>query len=263
MKVAALYVHPVKSARAVEVQEAEVTPTGLEGDRRFMIVDERGVFVTQRERPEMARLRATIDAGSLKLMGDDRRELTIPLDQPGPRVRVRVWDDEVEAIDCGAEAAGLVTTHIGDIARLVRFADDVKRAVDQTYAEPGDIVSFADGFPVLVATTASLEATLGTVGVRVDGRRFRPNIVIDGAAPFAEDDWSEIQIGEVRIALVKPCSRCTMVDVDPDQGRRKGGVLAQLSRTRRVGNRVLFGQNGIPRSLGRIKVGDPVVAIAR
>lgn len=254
-----LYLHPVKSARAVRAMEADVGPTGLAHDREFMVVDPRGDFLTQREHPELARLGARIEDGVLVLEADDRRPVRVPVPPRGPQRTVSVWGDEVLADDCGAEAAGLLTNLLGRPARLVRTADGAVRAVDPAYAKEGDRVSFADGFPILVTTTASIEAVRErAVAGAVDARRFRPNIVVAGAGAFDEDGWSAIEIGAVRLELVKPCSRCAIVDVDPDAGARHGGVLAALASFRSEGNKVLFGQNALVRRTGRIRVGDPV-----
>lgn len=261
MRVAGLIRYPIKSAQAQRVSHAAMTWTGLEHDRAFMIVDEEGTFLSQREYPALARLKVSLENG-VSLTGDDG--VTVPVIADGPRGRARVWDDEVDIVDCGARAAGAITAHVGRPARLVKMAADARRVVDQKFGQPDDIVSFADGFPVLVTTTASLANW--QVGSQRDWElealRFRINLIVEHDLPFAEDDWPSIRIGNVVLDLVKRCSRCTMVDVDPSTGTRKGSpVLAELAKTRREGSRVLFGQNGIPRSLGDIRVGDPVSVV--
>ncbi|HTJ83858.1 MAG TPA: MOSC N-terminal beta barrel domain-containing protein [Polyangiaceae bacterium] len=256
MKVRALYVYPVKSGRGVAVRERDVGPTGLEGDRGFMVVDEHGAFITQREHPELARLRATLDGATLTLEADDGRPVAVDRACAGPEILVEVWGDRVPAVDCGGPAAGLLTNLTGRLARLVRLTGP--RPVDPEYAEPSDTVSFADAFPLLVATTASIEHVARRIERPADARRYRPNIVIEHDEPFAEDAWTELEIGGVRMALVKPCSRCSMLDVDPDTGKRDGAVLAGLAtlRTDRAKHKVFFGVNAIPRSFGSIAVGD-------
>lgn len=258
MRVVSLIRYPIKSAKAVLVSEAEMTWTGLEHDRAFMIVDEEGAFLSQREYPALARLKVSTEGG-LSLTADDGVSVLVTAD--GARGRARVWDDEIEVVDCGARAAGAITAHLGRPARLVKMAPEARRIVDQRYGQPDDIVSFADGFPVLVATTASLAHwEAGTVrDWALEALRFRVNLIVEHDVAFAEDAWRSIAIGDVKLALVKRCSRCTMVDVDPLTGTRTGSpILAELAKTRREGSRVLFGQNGIPRSVGTIRVGDPV-----
>lgn len=262
LRVEALFVHPVKSGHAVSVECAALSWTGLEHDRRFMVVDERGAFLTQREHPILARLSATVEGGMLSLRGDDGRVVDVPLSGDGAAVAASVWDDTVDAIDCGAAAAGLLTNFLGRTARLVRMRDGFVRHVDSAYGEPNDHVSFADGFPLLITSTASVDAARAAIGEMVEARRFRPNIVIGGTQSFAEDGYSRLAIGETEIELVKPCSRCNILDVDPDAGTRAGNVLAGLSRIRTQNNRVLFGQNAIPRKLGVVRVGDPVTVLA-
>jgi uncharacterized protein YcbX len=258
LQVDSLFIHPVKACRAVPVRSAELLSTGLRHDREFMIVDENGMFLTQRECPILARLAATAGDAALSLCGDDGRVVEVPYDIEGPAVEVEIWGDKVEATDCGAAAAGLLTTFAGTSARLVRMRDGFKREVDSDYAEGGDIVGFADGFPLLVTTAAAIAAARDAIGPEVDVRRFRPNIVVAGADAFAEDDWQTLEIGETIIDLVKPCARCRVLDVDPDTGRGGGTVLKGLARMRTRAHKVLFGQNAIPRKLGRVAVGDPV-----
>jgi uncharacterized protein YcbX len=263
LHVHSLFVHPIKSARAVRTEAIDVTATGPRYDRAFMVVDDRGEFITAREQPALARLEATIADEALRMVADGGHEVRVPLHGDGEPRRVRVFDDEVDAIDCGAEAAGLLTTQVGIVCRLVRMAEGARRSVDPRYAREGDIVSFADGYPLLVTTTASLDAVFGALGAPTEPRRFRPNIIVACDEPFAEDGWSSLRIGAVSIDLVKPCARCVMVDVDPAEGKRSPGVLAELGKIRKVGNNVLFGQNGIPRALGTVRVGDVVTAFSR
>lgn len=259
MRVEAIYVYPVKAAKAVRVQEARLAATGLEHDRTFMIVDSKGEFLTQREHPNMAAIAAVIEGDTLVLTGIDRRPVAVPLRASGPAVRATVWDDAVDAIDCGPLVAGMLTNHIGTAARLVRFADGATRQVDRRYADEGDHVSFADAFPVLVTTTASVDAVGAESGTPSDALRFRPNIVVSGERPFEEDEWSKITVGECEIDLVKPCSRCVVLDVDPARGVKAPGVLAALARVRpATNNKVYLGMNGIPRSLGVVRAGDIV-----
>lgn len=258
LRVDSLFIYPVKGCRAVPVAEAPLQKTGLRHDREFMIVDERGMFLTQRELPILARLAASVGEAALSLAGDDGRVVEVPYDVDGPRVEVEIWGDKVDAIDCGAAAAGLLTNFVGTTARLVRMHEAFVRQVDLDHAERGDQVGFADGFPLLVTTVASIAAARDAIGPEVDVRRFRPNIVVGGAQAFAEDDWATLAIGDTTVDLVKPCARCRVLDVDPDTGKGGGRVLAGLAAMRTIDRRVLFGQNAIPRTLGAIAVGDPV-----
>lgn len=259
---AEITIYPIKSGRGVRVEHAVVEREGLAHDRRFMVVDERGEFLSQRDIPELARLVASVRGDGLLLEADGDRVL-IPRGEPGPEVEVTIWGERVVAEDCGARAAGLVTALAGTMARVVRMGARFDRPVDADYGAPDDRVSFADGFPLLVATRASVEAVAaaGDAGrVAPDARRFRPNLLIDGAAAFEEDEWARITVGDVVIELVKPCARCSMLDVDPDRGARAPGMVAALAKLRTRGNKTYFGQNGVARAGlgGVLRVGDAV-----
>ena len=250
-------VYPVKSLAGVRVEEAEVDDRGLAADRRFMVVDPRGRFVTQREHPSLALVRATIDGGALVLRsGDD--EVRVARDAEGPTVDVTVWQDTVAAVDAGDEAAALLGRHVGAEVRLVRMPEATRRRADPEHAREGDLVSFADGFPFLLASTASLAALNERLDAPVDMRRFRPNLVIEGVGPFEEDALGTFTVGEVTFHAKKDCGRCAVVDVDPDRGERRGDVLAELGRFRREGKNVRFGQNLVHDGRGTLRVGMPV-----
>ncbi len=258
MRLAEITIYPIKSGRGVRVEQAVVEREGLAHDRRFMVVDERGEFLSQREIPELARLVASVGDEGLLLEADGDRVL-IPRSGSGPEVEVTIWGERVVAEDCGARAAGLVTALAGTMARVVRMGARFDRPVDADYGAPEDRVSFADGFPLLVATRASIEAVAASGGAP-DARRFRPNLLLEGAEAFEEDEWARITIGDVVIELVKPCARCSMLDVDPDRGARAPGTLAALAKLRTRGNKTYFGQNGVARAgLGSVlRVGDAV-----
>lgn len=263
MILAEISVYPVKSGRGVRLDQAEVQREGLAHDRRFAVVDPQGDFLSQREAPALARLEARVTEEGLALAADGDATL-VPWGALGPEREVTVWGDRVIAEDCGARAAGLVTSLIGTPARVVRAGARFDRPVDPAYGRADDRVSFADGFPLLVATRASV-AAVAAVGGADDARRFRPNLLIDGAAAWDEDDWATIRVGAVEIDLVKPCGRCTMLDVDPSRGARAPGTLAALAKLRTRGQKTLFGQNGVARAGlgGVVRVGDPVVVVRR
>jgi uncharacterized protein len=254
LSVGALWIHPLKSGAALCVPEATLGPRGLVGDRELMVVDLRGEFLTQREHPELARIVLDpIDGTRFEL----RLGAGLEVSPSGPPMPVTVWGDHVIASDCGDGAAQLLSAALGRPVRLVGIGPSFDRPVDPSYAGGEDRVSFADGFPVLVTTSASVAAAAALSGSAADARRFRPNVVIDGAEPFAEDGWHTLRIGDVQLELVKPCSRCQVLDVDPDTGTRAPGLLAAITPSRRRGNRVLFGQNALVRRCGALRVGDP------
>jgi uncharacterized protein YcbX len=254
-----LWIYPVKSLAGVRVSRAEVTDRGLRDDRRFMVVDPAGRFLTQREEPAMARLQPRLQDDRWVLEGPSLPLLSVPRDPSGESRDVIVWGDRCSAVDLGEEAAQWLERALGRPARLVHMPEATRRAADPGYAREGDLVSFADGFPFLLTTEASLAAVDARLEAPVDVRRFRPNLVVGGPlAPFAEDGWVEVRIGALRFFPRKPCSRCAIVDVDPDAGARAGGVLTALAGLRRDGDRVFFGQNLVHDGEGALEVGDSV-----
>ena len=259
LRLSGLWIYPCKSLAGMRVAKAEVVDRGLAHDRRFMLVRPSGVFVTQRELPPMALFGCEIEAGNLTVRAPDGASFTLPLGGLGGPVRsVRVWEDTLDAEDQGDEAAGFFSTRLGAELRLVRMPDDARRAADPDHARTGDLVSFADGFPFLLVTDGSLAAFAARFGAPPDVRRFRPNLVVSGAAPFAEDDWRALRIGGIVFHVKKPCSRCQIVNVDPDRGEAEKSALAVLSEFRRHGSSVLFGQNLVHDGSGVIEEGADV-----
>jgi uncharacterized protein YcbX len=261
LRLTQLTLYPIKSIRGLEVAEARIEPRGLERDRRWMIVDAENRFVTQREHPELARISLTVDGGqTLRLEADGLPALTVPwVPASSPRrSEVQVWRDRLQAQEGPGDAGEWLSRFLGFTVRLVYQPESAHRAVDANFGQPGDHVSFADGFPLLVVGEASLADLNARMAAPIGMTRFRPNLVIAGSAPFAEDRWRRLRIGEVTVELVKPCARCVLTTVDERTGTRGKEPLATLSTYRRRDGQVYFGQNGIPRSAGMLRVGDPV-----
>jgi uncharacterized protein YcbX len=257
----ALWIYPVKALRGYAQPRADVAIWGLDGDRRWMVVAPDGGFLTQRERPAMARITAISDAQGLRLGMDGMPEIRIALPPPtAERREVRIWRDHVPALDAGPAAAHWLSSALGLACGLVHLDNPRARAIDPAFARPGDRTAFGDGFPVLLANAASLDALNEALPQPIDMNRFRPNLVITGAAPWAEDRWRRIRIGEVAFRVAKPCARCAVTTVDQVTGERadKTEPLRTLGRIRRAAGGVMFGQNLIPDGPGRIDIGDPV-----
>jgi uncharacterized protein YcbX len=176
-----------------------------------------------------------------------------------PTSRVVVWEDECPAVDEGMDAAQWFSEHLGHPARLVRLADDDARPLASSSAQPGDRVSFADGFPFLLISRASLDELNRRLSLPVAMERFRPNIVVAGCEPHDEDGWHRLSIGEVVFRVAKPCARCVVVTVDQATGERGREPLRTLSTYRTVDGQVHFGQNLIHEGRGVVRVGDPVL----
>jgi hypothetical protein len=178
-------------------------------------------------------------------------------------VSVRIWSDVVEARSCGAKADAWTRALLGEGHRIVVLADDDARAVDPAYAREDDRVSFADGYPFLLTTHASLDALNRRAGTRLEMARFRPNLIVDGAEPFAEDGWARIRIGDLGFRVVKPCVRCVVTTLDPATGEGGREPLRTLATFRKTEKGVTFGQNLLADGLGVLRVGDAVEAVER
>lgn len=261
MHVASLHIHPLKSCAAVDVTTLRITSRGPEGDRRWLAVDADGRFITARQRAAMVGIHAVETASGLRL--DAPSMPTIHIDTPhahGPRLAVSIWRDEVDALRCDPAADAWLTEYLGVSARLVHMDAAARRAVDPAYSRPGDEVSFADAYPLLVIGQASLDALNARLASPVPMERFRPSVVVVGSAEFAEDSWRRVRIGAVEFDAVKRCTRCVFTTIDPATLQRDpdGEPLRTLTTFRRSPEGVTFGMNLIPRSEGILRLGDAV-----
>lgn len=258
MKIDALYVYPIKSCHGIAVDAANVNARGLEHDRRWMVTDPAGAFLTIRTLPEMTLVHVAIGERGLTVTRDGHAPLALPLlHADGARAGVEVWGDEVAAVRHD-EGSAWFSRVLGRPVQLVCMPDDAERAVDPDYARAGDIVSFADGFPILVVNQASVDA-LATEGA-VDVRRFRPNVVVKGPPAWAEDDWRTLAAGALVLRTPKPCGRCAIPGVDPDSAATTKEPLRTLAKLRTRDHLAYFGVNAIPDGPGTLRVGDTLVA---
>jgi uncharacterized protein YcbX len=261
--VSALYIYPIKSCRGISVQGCRLDALGPYLDRRFMLIDERGVYITQRTEPRLARVAVSIHPTAFSVSASGMRALKLPLSQrdDGASIEVEVWEYNGPALDAGAEAGEWFSEFLGRPCRLVRCDMTQTRRVDPEYAPEPAYTAFSDGFPELLLSQASLD-DLGRRASQVFAvERFRPNIVLAGAQAYEEDSWQEIRIGAIPFDVVKPCARCVITTLDPVTG--EGGVepLATLATYRKQGKGVMFGQNCVHRELGTIRVGDAVSVV--
>jgi len=265
MHVSQVNIYPIKSCAGISLDAAEITPRGFLNDRRWLVVDQDWNFLTQREIKEMALIHPAVDPQCLHLSAPHSRDFDLPVDQGGKRVAVTIWKDSgVGAIDQGDEVAGWLSASLKHPVRLVRFADDYTRRVDQKYAQDeNDQVGFADGYPFLIISEESLVDLNTRLDEPLPMNRFRPNIVVREAdEPYAEDGWRTIRIGEVLFDIVKACARCAITTTDQVTAQRGKEPLRTLA-TYRQGPKgsPLFGQNATHRSLGTIKTGTPVEVV--
>ncbi|MBK8020586.1 MAG: MOSC domain-containing protein [Chloroflexi bacterium] len=264
LAVTGLFVYPIKSCGGIRVSSAVVEPRGFAHDRRWLIVDPDGMFLTQRELPRMALIRTALEPDALVLTAPETSTLRIPYDQTGERVAVTIWRNSgVGAIDQGEVIGGWLSDTLKATVRLVRMADDTVRQVDQRYApRPTDQVSFADGYPFLIISEESLDDLNNRLDEPLPMNRFRPNVVVRGGGAYAEDTWRKIAMGGVTFEVVKPCARCAITTTDQETARRGKEPLRTLAMYRDSERGVLFGQNLTCRGEGTLHVGDAVRVIS-
>ncbi|AFN74516.1 Fe-S domain protein [Melioribacter roseus P3M-2] len=259
-----IYIYPFKSLGGISLKRAEVTDRGLKYDRRFMLVDAEGNFLTQRKFPVMALIKPEITDGGFRLkssMDDSIIEITYKPKTDG-RVKVKIWDDVVEAMLVSEEADKWFEEILDVKCRLVFMDDDVKRYVDKKYAVKNELVSFADGFPFLIIGEESLNDLNSRLKVKLPMNRFRPNLVFKGGRPFDEDKWESFVLNGIEFRVVKPCARCVITTVDQANARKSEEPLNTLSLYRKEGNKIFFGQNLLHEGVGLIET-DSVITVTQ
>ena len=266
MHLDAITVFPVKSCRGTRVDTATVQPWGLEGDRRWMLVDDAGDVVTAREHPRLLLARPALRPdGGLDLTHPDAAPLTVAAPD-APLVPVQIWKSRLPAAIASDEAHAWFSKIAGIALRLVHLDDPTRRRINPDFSRPTDRVSFADGYPLLLATTASLDALndLIAAGPRPEEgplpmTRFRPNVVVAGAQAWEEDGWRRLRIGQAEFRAVKGCNRCVMTMIDPDTLAKNKEPIATLARHRRWEGETWFAMNLVPDTPGAtIHIGDEV-----
>ena len=260
LRLTGINIFPVKSARGIELSESEVDGFGLRHDRRWMVVDQTGTFISQRSCPSMALVVPSIAGGALRITAPGMSPLEIPLD---PSITVTttvvVWDDVCSATWLGEDAAQWFSRFLGISCSLVYMSGDVVRPANPAFAPPGAKVSFTDGYPFLLISEESLSDLNGRLSHPLPMNRFRPNLVVAGGEPYGEDAWTGIQIGGLPLRVVKPCPRCVVTTTDQMTGERAKEPLRTLATYRKVNGEVMFGQNVVHEGTGRLRVGDRVI----
>ncbi len=271
MIVSELYVYPIKSCQGIKLQQAEVTSKGFLWDRELMVVTRRGKFLTQRQFPQLAKAQITLDGDRISLSTEDNslETLTFTPSLEGTEIAVEIWRDNTVAIDQGDEVAAwfhrLLELDQDKECRLVRQSVIRKVRHKLTFKEENP-VSFADGYPFLLTATASLAElnrrlveTYEEAAPIIPMNHFRPNIVVETETAFEEDNWKVIRLGNIKFAVVKPCSRCIITTIDQKNGTKNTlkEPLRTLGSFRQFGDQgVMFGENMVPYREGILKVGD-------
>lgn len=267
VKVQQLFLFPIKSLGPISVEQVEVEAAGFKGDRRFMLVDLQGKFITQRTRPDLTRFQLTLQPGGYSVT-DQTTGLSKVLLTNAPlieSVEVELWDDHLQVMEVGEGWSEWFSSILNEPVRLVKQVNEAPRLIPVKYQTAGSQQSsFADALPILMASLASYVAVEQVFGAQIDPLRFRANVIVSGCEAFEEDHWEEISIQTVRLFGAKPCARCQLVNVEPSTGVvDKGGVLKALASFRQKDNKVYFGEQMVPISLGQIQVGDELIVVKR
>ncbi len=265
MYISSIYIYPIKSLGGVSVSSAKVTARGLEHDRRWMLIDENNRFLSQREFHSLALLQISMAENALTVSHKTLSVKSLVINflentDNLPRLQVTVWDDTVEAVEVSQEANNWFSEVLQSPTRLVYMPDDSFRKVDERYAiSQDDITSFSDGYPILIIGENSLADLNARLEEPVPMNRFRPNLVFSGGEPFEEDTWRNFSVGTSQLVGVKPCARCVMTTINQDSAETGKEPLKTLASFRKVGHKILFGQNVLPLNVGDISVGDGII----
>ncbi|MCP4996148.1 MAG: MOSC domain-containing protein [Gammaproteobacteria bacterium] len=256
-----LFRYPVKSLRGTPLTAASLDPRGIALDRHWMLVDGTGGFLSQRKLPRMTLIQCELLDDRLCLEAPGMPALEVGMQGQGGEMEVKVWQDRCLAMGVGAEVDSWLSNFLETECKLVYLPPGSRRQVDQQYASPSDQTGFSDGFPLLLISQASLDDLNGRLKIPVTMERFRPNLVVSGCEPYAEDRWRKIRMGGVTFRVAKPCSRCPVPTIDPETAERGVEPIKTLNGYRRRDNKVYFGQNLLHDGLGELKQGMAVELI--
>ncbi|NEP18384.1 MAG: MOSC domain-containing protein [Leptolyngbya sp. SIO4C1] len=259
-----LNIYPVKSAAGLSLSQATVEARGLQFDRRWMVADLQGKFMTQRKFPRLALMQVAIEEDELRLEAPDRPALRLPLVPAHlDHIEVEVWGDLTQAVSLGAEAQQWVSDFLQVPCQLVYMPDTAQRPTAHGKLGEDKLVSFADAYPFLLISEASLAHLNDRLEAPVPMNRFRPNLVVSGCEAHAEDSWAQIRVGEIVFELPKGCDRCSIPGVDQATGIQHKEPLKTLATYRRWDSAIWFGQNLLQQNLGQLQVGDRIEVLAR
>lgn len=254
-----IHVYPVKSLAGFQVSEWKVDRTGLKYDRKWMLIDENGKFLSQRRLPKMALIKTRILENELILSASGQFDIALPLHgEWGEDVQVAIWNDRCIAKTTSQQADEWISRFLEYPCRLVYHPETQVRKVDPDYALDSDETAFSDGFPFLIVSEASLQALNESMSLNLSMIRFRPNLVVAGCKSYAEDGWRQISINNIGFRLPKPCSRCSVPGIDPETAVSGREPLVTLARTRQWQNKVYFGQNALHDGKGLLSVGSEI-----
>ncbi|WP_373520020.1 MOSC domain-containing protein [Aquiflexum sp.] len=263
MQLLDIYIYPIKSLGGIRVEEANLEERGLQYDRRWMLVDNQGDFLSQRKHPKMAMIQTNLSNNKIEVFLKNHVEenITIPFEPLSQEmIPVSIWDDEVIGQVVDRKINQWFSDILGFSCNLVHMPTSTERKVSSKYAAKNESVSFADGMPYLLIGQASLNDLNNRLENPVPMDRFRPNLVLSGGHAFEEDDWDKVKVGDAVFKITKPCARCVMTTVDQTTGKKSKEPLKTLSTYREIEGKVLFGQNMSLLEGNKIKIGDYISA---
>ena len=253
IKISELYIYPVKSLAGIKLENSSLTPFGLKFDRRWMIVDSSGQFLSQRELAKMATINTAISGGQL-VLSHAESTITVPeAAQDSVEIMITVWKDTFLASHVSNTVDQWLSNILGQDCQLVFMKGNTQRQIDTDFAPIGQNVSFADAYPMLVISQASLDDLNAKLVEPVNINRFRANVIVAGTLAFAEDNWQNLSINDIDYQAVKLCSRCIMPSINQSTGiQDKVEMLAVLNRYRKIDKKIKFGQNLIYKNVKNI-----------
>jgi uncharacterized protein YcbX len=255
----ALHIYPIKSLGGISLQQSEIVATGLKYDRQWMLIDDEGIFVSQRKYIKLAMLQVHIEAQTMTVehKQDPLNTISFSLDETtGLSVPVTIWDDQSTGVEVSQKVSDWFTAYMQMSVRLVKMPAEARRLVDPRYANEDEIVSYADGYPCLLISQASLDGLNQKLEEPVRMDRFRPNFVFTGGEAHIEDSFGSFYLGDILFSAVKPCARCVLTTIDQQTAEKGQEPLKTLARYRTFNQKVMFGQNLIHQGNGMIRLGD-------
>ena len=263
LRLSEIFIYPIKSLGGISVDSALVEERGLKYDRRFLLVDENNLFMTQRDFAEMALLILSFGENEFKVLNTkDGSHILLPFKSDSKEIiSVKIWDDVCNAVQVNKILDNWFSTVINKKCSLVYMPDDEKRIVEKKYINEDHIVSFADAYPFLIIGESSLDDLNSRLETPLPMNRFRPNFVFTGGNPYEEDNWKDFKIGDVKFKAVKPCARCVITTTDQATAIRNEEPLKTLSNYRKINNKVMFGMNVICNKTGRLSINENIILV--
>lgn len=253
-------IYPIKSLAGISVNQWPVTSRGLKYDRQWMLVDQHGQFLSQRQLPKMSLIKTRLTKHHLILSAQGIEDLTLDLiPEKKEHCSVSIWNDQCMAWMVSTIADEWLSDVLNCFCQLVYQPEQYTRLIDQTFGLASDQIYFSDGFPFLLISESSLVSLNSAMNLSLPMLRFRPNLVMANCSSYAEDFWREIQVGEIAFRLPKPCSRCAITTIDTTTGTMGKEPLTTLNKLRKWNNQVFFGQNAIHKNTGILHIGDSLI----